>query len=461
MPETHVEPYLHLVDVTHDAALIAWGAFFFERRDERWAVVDDSRLREVAGRRSCIGASAEPFGTTTVQVIDEAGRVVSEARPQDDAATWVRGLAPDTTYSYRVVVDGDEWATGELWDIGPVREGGMDLRPSGRSYDTTFRTAPDPELPSPAVTFGVLGDFGVGVCSDAESSRRQQRIADALEMAVRGRGIRFVLTSGDNVYIGEQGRVDDESGGEDDDWWSSYFQPYRYVLARVPVYPTMGNHDGAESEGSDDRAQTTDNLHIASRFDDREARSSVDPGLFYRFRYGRDIELVCVDTSHADDQPQSRYYQDEKHLAWLDETFGADAPRWRIPFGHHPPYSAGPKHHNDDELIRDFVPRYRRGGVRVVFAGHEHNFQVNDVDGLTYVVSGAGGKVEDHAPDRFDEAGTTAWAMQGHLLVVAIDGAEMRITPVSGPDGVDGDVRLMAALAPDNKVIRPPIVLRR
>ena len=459
MVDTHVEQYLHLVDVTHEAVLLAWGAFWFERRNGRWAIVDDSRLGGVAGRRTCIGASAEPFGTTTVRVLDAAGRVVAEEKPEGYAATWVRGLQPDTEYRYRVEVDGAEWATGELWDIAPVPEGGLDMRPSGRSYDTRFRTVPAPDGPSPAVAFAVLGDFGVGVASDAESSRRQQRVADALEMTAATRDVRFLLTTGDNVYIGEQGRVDDESGGEDDDWFSSYFQPYRYLLARLPVYPTMGNHDGAETEGSDDRAQTIDNLHLESRFTSGND-ASFEPGLFYRVRHGADIELISIDTSHSDDRPKSRYYQDEGHFAWIDKAFAEPGPRWRVPFCHHPPYCAGPEHYDDAELVRDLVPRYQRGGVRVVLAGHEHNFQVNEVDGLTYFVSGAGGKLRDHPPDKFDEAGTTAWAMQGHFLLVEIDGEEMRVTPISGPDGVDGDVRLMSALTPENKLVLPPIVLR-
>ena len=43
------------------------------------------------------------------------------------------------------------------------------------------------------------------------------------------------------------------SGDEDDDWFFTYFQPYRYVLNRIPVYPSIGNHDADESEACDDR----------------------------------------------------------------------------------------------------------------------------------------------------------------------------------------------------------------
>src|SRR4029450_5965718 len=93
------------------------------------------------------------------------------------------------------------------------------------------------------------------------------------------------------------GRVDQEGGGEDDDWYSSFFQPYRLALARVPIFPAIGNHDSADSEGSDDRAQMEDNFHIHERFHRGAETASVMPGLFYRLRYGAGLGLACLDTS--------------------------------------------------------------------------------------------------------------------------------------------------------------------
>jgi tartrate-resistant acid phosphatase type 5 len=256
-----------------------------------------------------------------------------------------------------------------------------------------------------------LGDFGVGIRSDSESSRRQRRVAEVLDHLVAEHDVRFVVSLGDNIYIGEQGLVDSESGGEDDDWYSSYFQPYRYALARVPVFPAIGNHDTTETEGSDDRAQMEDNFHTHVRFRDQQDRASVDPGLFYRLRYGRDVELVCLDTSQAEpDQGVDRLFQDP--------------------------------------------------GVRLVLAGHEHNFQVSEADGRTYVVSGAGGKVREDVPEGFQGAHTRAWAAQSHLLLVEVDGDEARLTPLSGLLA-DGHPQPMTALTPRNEVVYPPLVVRR
>ncbi|PVG83944.1 metallophosphoesterase [Nocardioides gansuensis] len=454
--DLHIEPFIHLVDVTHDAALVAWGGFHF-RRDrvrDRWDIVDDQDLQESCGRHTCIGHAAESFGPTVVEVLDAGrGRVLSRAH-SDATWTWVRDLEPDTDYRYRVLVDGREWAAGERWDWVEDRRGGYDLAPAGLSYDLRFRTWPEPHAETPPLRFIALGDYGVGIRSDSESSRRQRRIAEVLDRFVADHDVRFVVSLGDNIYQGEQGAVDDESGGEDDDWYSSFFQPYRYALARVPFFPAIGNHDTTDTEGADDRAQMEDNFHLAERFRS-PGRDCIEPGLFYRVRYGRDLELVCIDSSQDPEEGVHRHFQAGDQLEWLREVFSAPDVRWRIPFSHHPVYCAGPSHDDDSEMLETLDPLFATADVRLVLAGHEHNFQIGRVDRRTYVVSGAGGQVRDEAPARLGEKGVEAWAAHAHLLVVDVDGDRARLTPVSGLLG-DGSPHLMTALDAQNKVVRPP-----
>ena len=459
-PEIHREEFIHLVDLTHERVLVAWGAFFFERQPSgRWEIVDDDRLPELAGRTTCIGERAEPFGSATVQLLGVDGAVAAEASTDDRTWVWVDGLRPDTEYRYRVLVDGREWAGGELWDWVPSDRGGADLRAAGRRYDLRVRTWPDPDAPTPLVRFAAIGDYGVGIRADAESSRRQRRIADVVEALVAEHDVRFVLSLGDNVYQGEEGRVDQEGGGEDDDWYSSFFQPYRLAIARVPVFPAIGNHDSADAEGSDDRAQMEDNFHIRERFHHGFETASVSPGLFYRLRYGADLELACLDTSlDTEEERIHRYFQAPEHEDWLEATFAPSGRRWLIPFSHHPLYTAGPDHQPDAEMRESFLPLFARAGVQLVLSGHEHNFQVSEADGRCYVVSGASGQLDERVPTRFEEAHTTAWGAQAHLLLVEVDGPQARITPISGllPGGV---LHRMTALTPRNELVEPPFVV--
>jgi tartrate-resistant acid phosphatase type 5 len=334
----------------------------------------------------------------------------------------------------------------------------VDLRPGGRSYDTSFRTHPDPDVPAP-LEFVVLGDYGVGVMSDSESSRRQVRVAEVLDRLVDRQGVRLVIGVGDNVYRGEAGQVGAEGGSEDDDWYSSFYQPYRYTLARVPVYPAVGNHDSSDTEASDDRDQIRDNFHTDTRFLPAvdAGRASIQPGLFYCFRYGADVEFICIDTSLAPDLPVDHYFEDPKHRAWLESTLPDDdaGPRWRIPFSHHPTYCAGPHHPNTLNMITELVPLFQRAGVRVAFAGHEHNFQLSRRDGIDYFLSGAGGKLREDPPEKFVSAHTVAWAAQSHLLHVRVDGGTMTVTPIAGLTP-DGRPHPMTAQDPQDRVVEVP-----
>src|SRR5829696_7191095 len=80
--EVHFEPFLHLVDLGAEEALIAWGGFYFRRGDSsygEWRIVDDEELRKVAGERSgTIGLSSEPYGEAVVEV-ERDGRVIATA----------------------------------------------------------------------------------------------------------------------------------------------------------------------------------------------------------------------------------------------------------------------------------------------------------------------------------------------------------------------------------------------
>ncbi len=362
---------------------------------------------------------------------------------------WVTGLRPDTAYRYRITVDDAEWAVGERWDWGPAPDGGRDLAPRGHTYLPAFRTQPAPEVAAP-LDFVVLGDFGVGTYDESEAGGRQTRIAGVLERLVDDDAVRLVLTTGDNVYDG---------GDVDADWYSSYFQPYRYALARVPVYPTVGNHDSGESERSDNRDILDGNFHVEERFVSPPARrrAFTEFGLYYRFGYGADVEFVCIDTSEGLDGPHPHFYEHPDTREFLREVLapGPARPRWRIAFCHHPPYCAGPDHDNSEPVLESIVPLLRDGGADVLISGHEHNFQHTVVDGVSYFVTGAAGKLDERPPERFAEARTLAWAAESHLLHVRVDGEGMSVVPISGltPDGTP---RPMSTFSPDGGPVDLP-----
>jgi hypothetical protein len=432
MPEFHAEPYIYLPAVTHKSALIAWGAFYFRVTSRGAAkLVDDQDLKYVhPPRKDSIGACSAPYGPAHVEVRDASGTVVATAKTEATNHCWVTGLRPDTEYTYRVVVKDAEWAAGERWDWSSTEQALVQM---GARYDNRFRTHPDPQTQSP-LTFAVIGDFGVGV-KTTSTRRRQQQVADALRHAVDREGVRLILTTGDNIYATKKlfGIAVSASGDEDDDWFFTYFQPYRYILNRIPVYPSIGNHDADESEACDDRTQVEDNFYLCERLAGEEAagRASFRPGLFYRFRYGSDIEFVCIDTSKEAFFTRDRLFVLPKHWEFLETslTGSADGVRWRLPFAHHPPFSAGPRHRNTKSMAK-LLPLFQRSGVKAMFSGHEHNFQHSRHEGIDYFVTGGAGRTRPEPPDRFDAAHTSSWSSACHFLLVAIEGDQMAVRAI-------------------------------
>ena len=173
----------------------------------------------------------------------------------------------------------------------------------------------------------------------------------------------------------------------------------------------IGNHDGGETEQSDDREQVSDNFFLDHRFvfDIEAGRTSVEPGLCYSFDVGALVDFVAVDTTgrpRPTTSATSRTPSTGGSWPRVPDRGGRTdgQPVWHIPFSHHPPYCAGPSHHNDRAMIDELLPLYRRAGVRIVLAGHEHNFQWSEIDGLHVLVTGCGAKLREQRPQQMVEA---------------------------------------------------------
>jgi len=285
VPEFHAEPYLHLAGVSPTSALITWGAFYFKTRtSHEWKLVDDSDLRYVhPPRRESIGARSDPYGPARVNVYDMQGTLAGTAATDTTNFCWITNLTPDTRYRYEVTVKDERWGDGERWDWAPGETQGLVQR--GGRYVNEFRTHPDPAAePSGPFTFIVLGDYGTGI-RRSTPKRRQRQIAEAMQRVFDEQDIRFIITGGDNIYAGTRILglpIGSNTGDQDDDWFFTFFQPYRYMLNRVPVYPCIGNHDTAETEDRDDRDQLLDNMYLNERLaaDESAGRASLNPGLF-------------------------------------------------------------------------------------------------------------------------------------------------------------------------------------
>ncbi|MDX2151221.1 MAG: metallophosphoesterase family protein [Bryobacteraceae bacterium] len=365
--------YTYVGRLDHDSVLLAWGT--------------------ATGVGNTIGRESQSHGKATV--------TVGEKREETEK-NWVevKGLKPDTVYPYEVRVGARTVGKGQV------------------------RTWPEE---AQRLTFMVIGDYGNG-------SRGQRLLAEAMTKEFQKRQnsadpVRFVITTGDNIY--GQFRVFGlrNTGDDDGDWKSKFFEPYEKIIESVPFYATLGNHDGNQSEARGDLREYLDNFFFPGG----------DKSRYYKFTYGKFAEFFALDSSDntAEGRSEPIYMPDSEQSGWLKREMGDRGKlAWRIAYFHHPPFTAGPRHPPSRETLGHWMEQFKRGGVQAVFTGHEHNLQFSEVnaktEGILYVVTGSGGELRSGNVLRdMEAANIAAWSPQRQFLVVEADATAMRITPVS------------------------------
>jgi tartrate-resistant acid phosphatase type 5 len=385
--------HTYIGNLDHDSVTIAWGT--------------------TRGGGNTIGRNSKSHGKASVRI---AGR----NHPSNDR-NWVHvtGLQADHDYDYEVFVGNERIGAGSIrtWPANPSK-----------------------------LAFLVIGDYG-------NDKKDQHRIAAAmwrefLRRSQTDNPIRFVLTTGDNIYGWGVWPILLGSGDRDSHWRKRFFVPYEEILRRVPFYPTLGNHDCAESESRGDLEVYLDNFFFP---DNR-------PAQHYKFTYGNLVEFFALDTTtcalSGDDMPN--YLESGEQFQWMRAAIPASKAAWKLAYFHHPPFTAGPEHDPFLDKIGHFVKLFRESGVQAVFNGHEHNFQYAEKTETTgnslYVVTGAGGELRDkNITSRLRRAGIAGFANQRHFLSVEVDRGVMKIMPL-------GD-RPIKVIGPDSQPRQMPLVV--
>jgi hypothetical protein len=367
--------YVYIGNITPESVLIAWG-----------------NTSGSTGHNT-IGRDASSMGPAAVRI---------DNRTLQTTRTWVEahGLKPDTTYPYEVVVNDRRIGGGEV-----------------RTY---------PERAT-RIAFFVIGDFGTG-------DKFQNLVAQAMAKEFQKRQgtanpIRFILSVGDNIYAYVNiASLIVNSGDQDRDWDAKFFQPYHELLASLPFHPSLGNHDGNASENRADLNSYLDNFFFPDNH----------PARYYTFNYAGLADFFALDSTDNSEAgpPAAQYGRDNPQWPWLQQAMAASVAPWRIPYFHHPPFTAGPAHGPSYAALEHWMQLFERSGVKVVFTGHEHNLQYSEDSDATghirYIVTGAGGQLRAGDVTRKMKAQhIEGWAAQRHFMVVEIEGRTMRVTPVS------------------------------
>lgn len=235
----------------------------------------------------------------------------------------------------------------------------------------------------PSVTVWAVGDGPNG-----------KPAARAVGTLVRSGHPRYLLYLGD-VYGDYAERFDDAYG----------------AAVAAKTLPTPGNH-----EWPSHRAEYLDYW--------KGVKGGTQPAYYSQTVGG--WQLISLN-SEEDADPGSPQYQ------WLEETLASAKGTCRIAFWHAPRFSAG--QHGDE---KDMAPAWDllAGKAVAVLSGHDHTMQrLKPVDGITQLVSGAGGRSHyrlDAADDRLAFGDNT----HDGALKLTLTGKSMRYRFVA----VGGDV---------------------
>lgn len=265
---------------------------------------------------------------------------------------------------------------------------------SGLQPDTTYCytvcqdgqpvTAPMPARSAPptgavgGVQFVALGDSGGG---GSDQHLLLQQLATV--------PFDFMIHTGDIAY----------DNGTLAQFETNFFGVYASLLASRPMFPTSGNHE----------YDTADAAAYRQVFVLPENGGPGGVERWYSYDWG-DIHFVALDTERSGAQ----------QAAWLDADLTANKLPWTIVYGHKPPHSSG-QHGDDPGFNQWFVPILAAHHVPLVLSGHDHDYErFNPIDGVTYIVTGGGGKgvYELGAP----KPGSAFADSVIHFLVVTVDG---------------------------------------
>jgi hypothetical protein len=247
------------------------------------------------------------------------------------------GLDPNTSYVYRA-------------------------RPSDspdQFSNRTFKTMP------------VSGPFTFIVISDSHAQeKRFKPVADAI--AAHETDVLFILHGGDYTSW---------------DWepyWSIFFQYADGMLAKFPIFHTIGNHEYHNYQNQNGPPTDADQYHQA--FDVAKGGA-----LNYSFDCA-DIRFVVLnspDPNSAHDENPSLAHT-KSQVPWLTEQLKTKM-AGKFTIHHHPIWTYGRTGTNPN--LQPWETLYHKYPISANFAGHIHSYQRYIVSGIPYfIVANAGGK---------------------------------------------------------------------
>jgi acid phosphatase type 7 len=222
----------------------------------------------------------------------------------------------------------------------------------------------------------------------------------------------YVFSLGDNVEYGF--RTEE---------WQTALTAFSATSSTIPSAFAPGNHDALFTG--------------LNRYLDYCSPAGIDYGngtrLWHRIDVGS-IHFLVLDVEWSAESITA------SQQAWFEnELKSIPASDWTIVMSHCFYYASGSvvhgwKWYDNPETLNKLVPLFEKYGVDFVFSGHDHQMELLEKSGVTYVITGAFGGIPD--PARTYTSPASLWYASGQYgyVDVTIDARQAQIT-FCDPDG--------------------------
>jgi M6 family metalloprotease-like protein len=215
-----------------------------------------------------------------------------------------------------------------------------------------FKTAP---------TQGVAADTRVWVIGDSGTANADARaVRDAYKTYSSSDPADFWIMLGDNAY----------NDGTDAEYQAAVFDTYPEILRQLPLWSTLGNHDGHSADSATQSGPYYDIFNLPANGEVGGLPSGTEA--YYSFDYAN-IHFICLESYETDRSVSGNM------MTWLESDLATNTQPWVIAFWHHPPYTKG-SHNSDTEgqlidMRENALPILEAWGVDLVLSGHSHSYE--------------------------------------------------------------------------------------
>lgn len=158
------------------------------------------------------------------------------------------------------------------------------------------------------------------------------------------------------------------------------------VFAKLPLATVAGNHEGVHSN------YTYQKLFALP--DDAEEDQSGEE--FYSLDFGN-VRMLMMDSSFLTEERRQSMGKDawakeeQRVEAWIRSRTGSCEKPWLAAVIHHPVYGMHDEDTVSPQIRRLWAPLLEKGGVRIVFSGHQHLYQrTRSIHGVVYLMGNSG-----------------------------------------------------------------------